>query len=194
MEEIFEKLREIEALEKDPFNKIFFDKDIWSEELELNEDIALLEMANVLGSRCKIEDIDFTFYLSTKLGMKHGIRVKIIWNADHFDKDKLGYIQAHGDYKYGQDPSQKFKPKSYDIDTARYLVKRYKVLFAAVWEMKLEADHVADYFKGRMSWKELMDSFYNIENEEIKEVLSNCRNLKDLEYAVRKNNIFNMND
>ena len=194
MKDALEKLRELEALEKDPFNKIFYDKDIWDEELELNEDVALLEMANVLGKKCEVEDIDFTFYLSTKMGMRHSIRVKIVWNKDHYDKDKLGYIEAHGNYKYGQDLSQKFNPKSYDIDTARYLVKRYKVLFAAVWEMKLEADDVADYFKGTISWKNLMNSFYNIKSQEIKEILANCKNLKDLEYAVRKNNVYNMND
>ena len=31
-------------------------------------------------------------------------------------------------------------------------------------------------------------------DKEILEVLTNCRNLKDLEYAVRNNNAFNMND
>ena len=60
--------------------------------------------------------------------------------------------------------------------------------------MKLEADDVADYFKGTISWKNLMNSFYNIRSQEIKEILANCKNLKDLEYAVRKNNVYNMID
>ena len=67
-------------------------------------------------------------------------------------------------------------------------------MFAAAWERKLDCDDIAEYFKGRMGWKELMQEWINIPNNDIKEVLSNCRNLKDLEYAVRKNNAFNMND
>ena len=39
-----------------------------------------------------------------------------------------------------------------------------------------------------------MLEWINISDEEIKEVLKNCKNLKDLEYAVRKNKVFNMND
>ena len=67
-------------------------------------------------------------------------------------------------------------------------------VFAAVWECKLDADTLSEYFKSRLSWYELMSSFENISNKEILEVLANCRNLKDLEYAVRKNDAFNMND
>ena len=192
MEEIFEQLREIEALERDPFNKIFY---LTEEELETPEEheLFLTEMANMPGRFMKIEDIDFSFYLSEKNG-NHAIRLKVCWNRERLISDECGYIELHGDYKYNQPKDLKYKPKNYEIETLRYFAKRYKVLFAAAWERKLDCDVIAEYFKGRIAWRELMQEWINIEDEEILEVLANCQNLKDLEYVIRKNNIFNMND
>ena len=149
-------------------------------------------MANITGKYMRIEDIDFSFYYSRK-NSSHSIRLKINWNRETMTGDDEGYIELHDDYKYYQSPKLK-KKKEADIATVRYFAKKYKVLFAAVWECKLDADTLGEYFKGRLSWQELMSSFENINNKEILEVLANCRNLKDLEYAVRKNNAFNMND
>ena len=192
MKEIFEKLREIEALEKDPFNRVFYSNE---DELETPEEheLFLTEMANMPGRFMKVEDVDFSFYISEKNG-NHAIRLKVCWNRERLISEECGYLELHGNYEYHQSPQLKYKPKNYEIDTVRYFAKKYKVLFAAAWERKLDCDVIAEYFKGRMDWNELMQEWINIPNNDIKEVLSNCRNLKDLEYAVRKNNIFNMND
>lgn len=192
MQEIFEKLREIEALEKDPFNRVFY---LNEDELETPEEheLFLTEMANVRGKHIEVEDVDFSFYISEKNG-NHAIRLKVCWNREKLISEECGYLELHGKYEYYQSPQLKYKPKNYEVDTVRYFAKKYKVLFAAAWERKLDCDDIAEYFKGRMSWKELMQEWINIPNNDIKEVLSNCRNLKDLEYAVRKNNAFNMND
>lgn len=164
---------------------------LWEKLNSLNEDY-LLEMANVTGKYMKIEDIDFSFYFSKK-NSGHGIRAKINWNRESMTGDKEGYMELHGEYRYSQSPKLKFYPDSQSIKTARYFFKRYKVLFAAVWESVLDADTLAEYFKNRISWEELKESF-EIKDKELKEVMLACQNLKDLEYAVRKNNIFNMND
>lgn len=189
MSTISEALKEIEAIERDPLNCIFYDNS--PEPPELLEKM-LVEMASVRGKYNEIEDVDFSFYISVKNSV-HGIRMKVCWNRERLIPNECGYIKLHGDYKYFQDESLKYRPKTYEIETLRYFAKRYKVLFAAVWEDKLDADDVAGYFKGNISWKEMVNRFYNLNNE-VKEVLANCRNLKDLEFAVRKNNAFNMND
>ena len=192
MKDILEKLREIEAVEKDPFNKVFY---LNEDELETPEEheLFLTEMANMPGRFMKVEDVDFSFYISEKNG-NHAIRLKVCWNRERLISEECGYLELHSNYEYHQSPQLKYKPKTYEVDTVRYFAKKYKVLFAAAWERKLDCDVIAEYFKGRMSWKELMQEWINIPNNDIKEVLSNCRNLKDLEYAVRKNNAFNMND
>ena len=149
-------------------------------------------MANVVGSAMVVEDIDFSIYFSRK-NSSHSTRLKIVWNNAKMTGQGEGYLYLHGDYRYQQSSHQKFNPDATDIATARYFAKRYKVLFAAVWENCLDENVLGKFFKGKVSWDVLVNSFYNI-NSQVCAVLSNCRNLKDLEYAVRKNKAFNMND
>lgn len=186
---MYEELRDIEALERDPFNVINYSDKLESKEFLENY---LIEMANVTGKFMKVEDIDFSFYFSKK-NSSHGIRIKINWNRETMTSGDEGYIELHGNYNYYQSPKVKYKPHNYEIETVRYFARKYKVLFAAVWECKLDADTLSEYFKGRLSWQELMSCFENIP-QEVKEVFEHCRGLKDLEFAVRKNSAFNMHD
>ena len=149
----------------------------------------------MLGSKVKIDPLPFSFYFSRKNASRHGIRLKIFWNDSRIDDDRCGYIELHGNYRYSQDPRQKFKPKAYMIETARYFAKKYKVLFAAVWEGALGESEVQDFFKGQIFFKELVSEFYADRIGKQKyEALQYCNNLKDLEARVRQYSIFNMND
>ena len=40
----------------------------------------LMEMANLRGKQVKTDNIDFSFYFSSKAGNSHSIRIKICWN------------------------------------------------------------------------------------------------------------------
>lgn len=151
----------------------------------------LLEMANIRGKDVRIEDIDFSLFFSRKYS-NHGCRVRICWNKEKMTND-TGNMEAHGEYKYYQDASCKYKPDAVDISTARYFVKKYKVLFAAVWEEKLDPNDLIDYFRGRLSWKELIECFTNIDSAKYI-ALQACNDRKELEKCVRELNIFNMND
>lgn len=186
---IWENLNRIADFEE--FNYIINDPDIYAESTVFKKHF-LIEMANVTGKFMKVEDIDFSFYFSKK-NSSHAIRLKINWNRDSMTGNDEGYVELHGNYRYGQSPKAKYRPKAYEIETVRYFAKKYKVLFAAVWESKLDADTLSEYFKGRISWQELINSFENIKKA-IRDVLAKCRNLKELEYVVRINNAFNMND
>lgn len=184
--EIWEELNRISEIESAKNGSINY-----MEENIITEDF-LAEMPDVTGKYVQIEDIDFSFYLSVK-NSSHGIRVKVCWNRERLIPSECGYIELHGNYNYYQSRQMKYQPKSYEIYTLRYFVKKYKVLFSAVWEGKLEADDVSEYFKGRLSFEKFMRCFYAIPTQ-IKNVFINCRNLKELEYAVRKNRAFCMND
>lgn len=162
----------------------------WDELNNINDDV-LLEMANLRGKEVKIEDIDFSIFFSRKYP-NHGCRIKICWNRDKMTHD-TGNMEAHGDYKYTQDASCKYKPDSYEISTARYFIKRYKVLFAAVWEEKLDPNDLIDYFRGRLTWKQLLKCFMNVNDIEYN-MIQLCDDRKELEKCVRVYEIFNMND
>lgn len=171
-----------------------YDESIYGEEEEIKENL-LMEMANIVGRRVKTDNITFSLYFSRKNASRHSIRVKVYWDRQNISEDKCGYMELHGDYNYSQSPAQKYKPKAYMVDTLRYFIKKYKVLFSAVWEGALGEDSLQEYFRGGINFKELLQEF--VENKVGKqkyEALNYAEDLKQLEYIVRKYNIFNMND
>lgn len=165
-------------------------KSLWEELDNLDEDV-LLEMANLRGKDVKIEDIDFSLFFSRKYP-NHGCRVKICWNREKMTHD-TGNLEIHGDYKYKHDASCKYKPDAVELSTARYFVKKYKVLFAAVWEEKLDPTDVIDYFRERLTWNELLRCFINVSQTDFTRI-QNCKTRKELEDCVRMYKIYNMND
>lgn len=150
------------------------------------------EMANVRGKSCVIDDIDFSFYFSKK-NSNHGIRLKILWNREKTLRNDDGYIEMYGEYKYYSSPNAQYKPKQWEITGLQYFCKKYKVLFAAVWEMKLAEDDLADYFKGRLNFEELLITFDNISEDDFYNI-NHCKTIRELEQCVREKCIFNMND
>ena len=72
-------------------------------------------------------------------------------------------------------------------------VRKYKVLFAAVWEKKLDQNAVLGYFEGAYNFKQLVSQFEGITEKQFY-IINHCNNLTELERAVRENKIFNMND
>lgn len=156
-----------------------------------SENDYILEMANLRGKDIEIEDVDFSFYFSKK-HPAHGCRVKICWNRDKMTGE-MNVLQLHGEYKYIQNNSSSYKPDAVEISTARYFAKKYKVLFAAVWEEKLDANDFIDYFRNRLTWEELMSCFIDVSPSDFDKI-QKCRNRKELEATVRAFKIFNMND
>jgi hypothetical protein len=152
----------------------------------ISEFSLITERANLLGNRVKIEHINFSFYFSSKYGMQHSIRAQVAWNPSRFKGCGDGYFELHGDYKYIQE-SQNFISEK-EILKAKKFFKEYKVLFAAVWEDVLDPAYVQEYFRGFISFSELLQ-FFDIDLSPYQ-----IDSLSNLEYVVRKNSLFNMND
>lgn len=70
--------------------------------------------------------------------------------------------------------------------------KKYKVLFASVWNKEIFEDVIVAYFSGNIDFKELLQEFdfYDDYTAEMNKI----QNVAELENFVRKNNIFNMWD
>lgn len=160
-----------------------------------NPSAVLMEMANVRGiDFIHNKNLPFSFYFSTKSAVHktHGIRLKVIWNPSKAPRDADGYMELHGEYTYISG-SKKYKPTSKELSILREFCKKYKVLFAAVWEEKLYDMDLVDYFRGNLQFKELLTKF-----EEVKEkhyyLINHCKSIEELEKCIRDNKIFNMND
>ena len=192
IQEIFEELNSI----KDEF---IDDSDQEVFAYYLSEPSAvLMEMAIVRGVDARPEQLPFSFYFSEKsvVHSKHGIRVKVQWNPIRMkSKDADGYFIIHGnEFPYEWVPgSHKYRPTAKEIKLASQFIKKYKVLFSAVWEEVLDEVDLEDYFKGRISWKDLLECFHT-KDVEGDLLIQASKDLKDLEYTVREENLFNMND
>ena len=150
----------------------------------------LFEMTNVLGSNCVVGGpLNFSFYFSRKDHNRHGIRVKIAWNPNRFTGKEDGNLELHGEYKYVPTNGAKHVSKA-DVDVARNFFKKYKVLFAAVWEGCLDPSALYDYFRGTYSFKDVIKNLY-VKDETC---LAGVTDLNQLENVVRQNHLFNMND
>ena len=160
----------------------------------LDEEL-LLEMANVVGKYVSVDDIDFSFYFGSKevAHNQHSIRAKICWNKNKIMKSFDGYMELHGNYEYVSSSHPNYTPNTYDIATARYFFKRYKALFSAVWENKLNENFVVSYLVGDISFKTLMSRFESIDQKYLP-ILKECDNARELEWVVRKYEIYNLNE
>ena len=157
------------------------------------DDSLLLEMATVRGNYVKTDKIDFSFYFSDKTECNYEIRVKVKWNPVRVSGSLDGYFELYGDYVYVQSNNSDSHPSAKSIIDAQNFFKKYKVLFAAVWEEKLDPNDLIDYFRGRLTWKQLLKCFMNVNDIEYN-MIQLCNDRKELEKCVRVYEIFNMND
>ncbi len=150
-----------------------------------------LEMANMVGNKVKTERIRFSFYFSGKGNINHAIRVKIVWNNSKMTGPNIGFMELHGDYAYTSSSGNK-KISNDEITAMRKFFKKYKVLFAGVWEGKIGEHDVKDYFTRDIYFKDLLKRFNVPESH--KKAISSANSISDLERIVRAHRIFNMND
>lgn len=154
-----------------------------------SEDI--FAMANLRGKQIRVPySLPFSFYFSER-NSSYGIRVKPVFNPDRMHIEDAGNLELHGSWKFTpgrNDANVSSKSKKMMMD----FFKTYKVLFAAVWEGEIQEDVVQDYFRGLISWDDMMSEFdcYTTYESE----MMNISDVESLERFVRDNNIFNMND
>ena len=159
-------------------------------ELNKIEEELLYEMATIVGKYIKLEDVNFSFHFSSKseVNEQHSIRVKIAWNRERLSP-KGGTLKLHGDYEYLPVKGEDIKSLAHNINEARTFFKKYKVLFAAVWEEVINADPVTDYLKGYITFSDLINEFFiEIPDKD------NIQTLSELECVARENNLFNLYD
>ena len=146
-------------------------------------------MSTVTGKYVKTDNINFSFFYSVKGSVQRAIEVKIRWNRERLGADFDGTMDLHGEYKYTHSGGEP-KPSSKDISAARDFFKKYKVIFAAVWEGYLNPDVVSFYLRGFLTLDELKDEFYDVSED----IFKDAKTIADIEKIVRENKLFDMND
>ena len=124
----------------------------------------LFEMAGIRGKTVKNPArLPFSFYFSTKdavesKDVQHGLRVKPVFNPESIKLSELGTLKLHGDWQYIPGPNDT-NIKSKYIKEMKDFFKKYKILFAAVWEHALPHDIVEDYFRGHATFEDILPEF-----------------------------------
>lgn len=164
-------------------HKITYD---WQE----NDFDDIFGMSNIIGNRVKTDNIDFSFYFSIKKS-SHAIRVKVAFNYNRVNIDDFGTLELHGDWEFTPGKNDK-NVSGKQVRQMKEFFRKYKVLFAAVWEQRIYESFISEYFFGTITFPELLQEFdfYEDYSTEINEILS----IDELEHFVRENNIFNMWD
>jgi hypothetical protein len=147
-------------------------------------------MSNLRGKYVKTDKIDFSFYFSMQQA-SHAIRVKVSFNDSKINEDDFGVLELHGDWKFtpgrtGTHISNK------QIKNMKAFFKKYKVLFAAVWNRKIYEGDVVGFFLKGITFSELLKEFKFY--DEYTAEMNKIQNVAELEDFVRENNIFNMWD
>lgn len=154
----------------------------------------LMEMANLRGNDIKlVTGLPFSFYVSSKKAVHglHAIRAKILWNPSRMKSDSDGTLELHGDYEYTVG-SHRYKPTARELAAAKSFFKKYKVLFAAIWEEVVDDTDVFEYLRGRIDLEHLLATF-DLPGKKFY-LVNHCTSIEELEDCVRTNKIFNMND
>lgn len=156
---------------------------------------SIFAMSNIRGRYVRVpKPLNFSFYFSPKDAVEskeivHGLRVKPLFNPEKMSIDKAGTLKLHGDWEYirGEDDKD---VSSKDVRNMINFFVEYKTLFAAVWEKELAPDSLYDYFRGVISFSELIQEFefYTDYSEE----LDTTNDVRDITDVVRKYNIFNL--
>ena len=151
---------------------------------------SIFAMSNVRGRYIKNpHQLPFSFYFSSGAGVSHGPRVKPQFNPERLILSLTGTLQLCDDWKYvpGKDDKD-VSEKS--IRQMKKFFKDYIVLFCLVWDEHMQDATLEDYFKGAISFNEMLQDleFYS----EYKETLDSINSISELDKFCRDNNLVNM--
>lgn len=150
-------------------------------------------MSNIVGKFAKIEGpLPFSFYFGTKEAFgtenTHGIRVKIYPNRERYQPDNISELELHGQYMLHNTANINTDV----VKCAKEFFRKYKVLFAGVWEKVLIEENITGYIKNRASLQDIIEESYLTEEQQ--RILDHVKTIDEFERLVRQHQMFNMND
>ena len=160
----------------------------------------LFEMAKLLPKHAdedKRGELDVYIYFSGNQG-SHGPRVKFYSgnpkpHPTRQDISLLFGINGAKDVHYENWMNKKNSPNAYDtkiINNVKQFVNKTLPILLLVCFRKLDEAEALYYFQGNYTLKELLEFVYEEDND-IKEELLKCKNLKDLHEFCKRSSVYN---
>lgn len=155
--------------------------------IKSTEDI--FAMSNVRGKYVKNPHrLPFSFYFSSGAGVSHGPRVKPMFNESKLISSLTGTLKLCDDWGFVPGIDDK-DVKADKISDMKDFFKTNIVLFCAVWDEQMQDATLEDYFKGDITFQEMVADldFY----EKYRDDLMQISNVSQLDEFCRKNQLVN---
>lgn len=155
--------------------------------IKSTEDI--FAMSNVRGKYVKNPHrLPFSFYFSSGAGVGHGPRVKPMFNESKLISSMTGTLKLCDDWEFVPGIDDK-DVKADKISDMKDFFKTNIVLFCAVWDEQMQDATLEDYFKGDITFQEMITDldFY----EKYRDDLMLISNVSQLDEFCRKNQLVN---
>lgn len=150
----------------------------------------ILAMSNVRGRYVKNpHSLPFSFYFSSGAGAQHSIRVKPSFNPEKLKYSMTGNLELSDQWTFTPGPYDKSVSEQ-DVNDMKQFFRDHIVLFAAVWDEQLQDGVLEDYFKGDITFQEMLTDldFY----EDYKVEIDSVSSVSELEEFCRTNDLVNM--
>ena len=155
--------------------------------IKSTEDI--FAMSNVRGKYVKNPHrLPFSFYFSSGAGVSHGPRVKPMFNESKLISSMTGTLKLCDDWNFVPGINDK-DVKADKISNMKEFFRNNIVLFCAVWDEQMQDATLEDYFKGDITFQEMVADldFY----EKYRDDLVKISNVSQLDEFCRKNQLVN---
>lgn len=155
--------------------------------IKSTEDI--FAMSNVRGKYVKNpHSLPFSFYFSSGTGVSHGPRVKPMFNESKLISSLTGTLKLCDDWNFVPGINDK-DVKADKISDMKDFFRNNIVLFCAVWDEQMQDATLEDYFKGDITFQEMIADldFY----EKYRDDLVKISNVSQLDEFCRKNQLVN---
>ena len=155
--------------------------------IKSTEDI--FAMSNVRGKYVKNPHrLPFSFYFSSGARVSHGPRVKPMFNESKLISSLTGTLKLCDDWEFVPGINDK-DVKADKISDMKDFFRNNIVLFCAVWDEQMQDATLEDYFKGDITFQEMIADldFY----EKYRDDLMQISNVSQLDEFCRKNQLVN---
>ncbi len=158
---------------------------------ETPEDVDLFCSTPIRGCKVKVpHELPFSFLFSEK-EYRRDLNVKPVFNPKKISKLSFGILELYGNWNYTP-CSEDINVSTEQINEMKQFFKDYKILFAGVWECVLDSSVLSDYFRGIISFSELLKEFEFY--EDFKDEMDDIEDVEELTEFVRESRLFNMWD
>lgn len=159
---------------------------------------SLYEMAKLTRKNADLNvcgDIPLFIYFS-KSNSSHSPRVKFYGGTKEVDSTDLSPSMQFSENGVGDIILQSWMnkkncPNAFDkqiIEQVGTFVNKFKSLLLLVWFKRLDEDDLLEYFKGRLSWRDLLDCVEI--NENLKQQFISNNSLGALEKYCKENDLY----